>query len=81
MHMSAANNSRLNSGASVSVRSLRDRWRAYIANHQAVAWESLQGLFQVWLASAMTWLVIGIALALPTILYLILRNASNLSGG
>ena len=81
MHMSAANNSRLNSGASVSVRSLRDRWRAYIANHQAVAWESLQGLFQVWLASAMTWLVIGIALALPTILYLILSNASNLSGG
>lgn len=74
------NNPRLTSGASVSARSLRDRWLAYLANHHWVARESLRGLFQVWLASAMTWLVIGIALALPTILYLILSNASNLSG-
>ena len=74
------NNSRSTSGASVSARSLRDRWFAYLANHHWVARESLRGLLQVWLASAMTWLVIGIALALPTILYLILSNASNLSG-
>ena len=74
------NNSRSTSGASVSARSLRDRWFAYLENHHWVARESLRGLLQVWLASAMTWLVIGIALALPTILYLILSNASNLSG-
>lgn len=67
-------------GASASERSLGDRWQAYLANHRRVARESLQGLFKVWLASGMTWLVIGIAMALPTILYLILSNASTLSG-
>jgi cell division transport system permease protein len=45
-----------------------------------VAWESLQDLLDVWLSSLMTWLVIGIAMALPTILYLILSNITNLSG-
>ena len=67
-------------GASTSKRSLGDQGRAYLANHRRVARESLQGLFKVWLASAMTWLVIGIAMALPTMLYLILSNASTLSG-
>jgi len=67
-------------GASVSARSLNDRWQGYLAHHRRVAWESLQGLLEVWLSSLMTWLVIGIALALPTILYLILSNITNLSG-
>ncbi|MFT7133090.1 MAG: cell division transport system permease protein [Cyclobacteriaceae bacterium] len=67
-------------GASVSTRSLRDRWQGYLAHHRRVAWESLQDLLDVWLSSLMTWLVIGIAMALPTILYLILSNITNLSG-
>jgi len=67
-------------GASVSARSLRDRWQGYLAHHRRVAWESLQDLLDVWLSSLMTWLVIGIAMALPTILYLILSNITNLSG-
>jgi cell division transport system permease protein len=35
---------------------------------------SLSGLLQNWVGSLLTWLVIGIALALPTLLYLLLVN-------
>lgn len=57
-----------------------DRFRAWVANHQEVAAKSIAELLSSWAASLMTWLVIGIALALPTLLYLLLANIGDLSG-
>lgn len=68
------------SGASVSRRRAKERFAGYIAHHRRTARESLLGLLKVWPASLMTWLAIGIALALPTILYVLLANISALSG-
>lgn len=52
---------------------------AWLMNHGAVASSSLRGLFNALVSSLMTWLVIGIALALPTILYLLLLNVGELT--
>ncbi|MEX2488335.1 MAG: permease-like cell division protein FtsX [Pseudomonadales bacterium] len=51
-----------------------------MGHHRTVARESLATLLRNWLTSTMTWLAIGIALALPAILYLILVNVGNVSG-
>lgn len=67
-------------GASVSRQRSRERFTSYMAHHRRMARESLQGLLNVWPASLMTWLAIGVALALPTILYVLLANVSSLSG-
>lgn len=75
---SAARNQ--NSGASLSSQRIGDRFRSYMAHHRRVAVESLQGLLNNWLSSLMTWLVIGIALALPAILLVMLNNLASLSG-
>ncbi|MBD3646151.1 MAG: cell division protein, partial [Pseudomonadales bacterium] len=66
-------------GASVPSRSLRDRLRAWQSHHRRVARESIVGLLENWISSAMTWLVIGIALALPAILYVLLVNVGSVS--
>lgn len=66
-------------GASVPSRSARDRFRAWQSHHRRVARESIASLMQNWMSSAMTWLVIGIALALPAILYVILVNVGSVS--
>ena len=55
--------------------------RAWFANHRQVAAASLANLLSTWVSSLMTWLVIGVALALPTILYLLLANVSDVSAG
>lgn len=52
-----------------------------MANHRRVLQETLRSLRRDWLTSLMTWLVLGIALALPLFLYLVLMNAANISGG
>lgn len=59
----------------------RPRVRSWLSNHRAVATGSLKNLFGSWVSSLMTWLVIGVALALPTILYLLLLNVSDVSAG
>ncbi|MDZ7686712.1 MAG: permease-like cell division protein FtsX [Gammaproteobacteria bacterium] len=45
-----------------------------------MARESFVELMDSWVSSLMTWLVIGIALALPTLLYLLLENVGDISG-
>ena len=65
-------------------------WRATLARrlsprnwtrqHAQVGLESLGRLYRNWLPSLMTAAVIGIALALPAGLYLLLENVDRLSG-
>lgn len=49
-----------------------------IAHHQQVAVDSLHRLFMAPAASLLTWAVIGIALALPLCLFLVLQNLQQL---
>ena len=66
-------------GASQSRASLRGRVSSYLANHRLVALNSLMRLLRAPTPSMMTWLVIGIALALPSGLFVALANAESLS--
>ena len=68
-------------GASQSRTSIGDKLGSYRSHHRRVAAESLLRLLQTPLASLMTWLVIGIALALPTGLFVALANLDNVSKG
>jgi cell division transport system permease protein len=54
--------------------------RTYLARHAQVTLESLGRLYRNGLATWMTAMVIGIALALPAGLYLLLANLDRLSG-
>jgi cell division transport system permease protein len=69
------------SAASPRRISFGDRWRSYWAHHRSVALDSLRRVFHNPLGSLMTWLVIGIALALPGGLYIALHNLEQLSAG
>ncbi|MFT6749968.1 MAG: cell division transport system permease protein [Candidatus Azotimanducaceae bacterium] len=53
---------------------------AYLVHHKLVAIETLQNLLRNWFASLMTWLVIGIAFALPIILLILLNNLDQFGG-
>jgi cell division transport system permease protein len=68
-------------GASHSRATLKDRFSGYLSNHRLVAKDSLQRLLRAPIPSLMTWLVIGIALALPTGLYVTLSNIEAVSRG
>lgn len=68
-------------GARTATQGRWTRLRSWVSNHRSVARASLAGLLQTWVSSLMTWLVIGVALALPTILYLLLANISDVSAG
>ena len=72
--------SRTAQGATVASLSLRGRLAAWFSHHQSTARSSIAALFESLVSSLMTWLVIGIALALPAIFYLILVNVSAVSG-
>jgi len=67
-------------GASTHSLAIPDKIKAYLLNHQQVGIQTLRNLFTTWLTSTMTWMVIGIAFALPTILYLLLTNLGNFGG-
>ena len=67
-------------GATVAVTGKADRLRSWLAHHQRVFVSTLSELLSRPVASLMTWLVIGIALALPMRLYVMLENASMVSG-
>ncbi len=58
----------------------RDRLTAYWLHHRQVARDSLLRLLRNPFGSLATWLVIGIALALPGGFYLLLDNLSQLGG-
>jgi len=69
---SAASPRRISSG---------DRFASYRLHHQQVAKDSLRRLLQNPLSTLATWLVIGIALALPGGLYIALNNLEQVSAG
>lgn len=68
------------SGATAAGTSFRGKALSLASHHRRVAVDSLSSLLATWLTSLMTWLVIGIALALPIILYLMLVNVAEISG-
>lgn len=67
-------------GASHSSRRLGDKFRSYTAHHRRVCFETLLGLLRSWVSSLMIWLVIGITLALPAILLVMLNSVATISG-
>lgn len=62
-------------------RSLRSRWNAWTRQHRQSFQASLQRLLIRPWSTALTVLVMGIALALPLLLFVLLDNARSLSGG
>lgn len=67
-------------GASASRARFADRYRAWRDHHQLSAADSLRRLLENPGSSLLTWLVIGIALALPAALAVALDNARDISG-
>ena len=67
------------SGATAAVTNRRDRLRGWMDHHRRVSLSTLKELLDSPLSSLMTWLVIGIALGLPTILYVVLQNVTLVS--
>jgi cell division transport system permease protein len=67
-------------GASTHSLGVSDKVRSVGAHHRETCFKTLHDLLRNWITSLMTWLVIGIALALPAFLYLLLANAGNLGG-
>jgi cell division transport system permease protein len=72
---------RRSEGASQSRARLGDQYRGWVRHHRLSAADSLARVMDKPLASLMTWLVIGIALALPVALDVALDNAGTLSEG
>ncbi|WP_439101935.1 permease-like cell division protein FtsX [Congregibacter sp.] len=74
--------SRKTAGAAGNARPRRirwaERWRGWRRHHSQSAAESLAKVLQQPLSSCMTWLVIGIAIALPSGLWVVLDNVSQL---
>ena len=67
-------------GASTSKVKIFDRLSAYLAHHRLTAKDSFMRLLATPVSSIMTWLVLGIALALPMTLYVAMENIKQLSG-
>lgn len=68
-------------GASLSRRDLRGQANAWIQHHRLSAADSLMRILDSPGSSVLTWLVIGIALALPVGLNVALDNVSQVSAG
>ena len=67
------------SGARHSKVTVNSQWKAYLQHHRLTAKDSLLRLLRSPGSSAMTWLVLGIALALPMTLFVSLENVKQLS--
>ena len=68
-------------GASQSRASVGDQFNGYISHHRLVAKDSFKRLLAAPVSSVMTWLVIGIALALPGGFFVALSNIEAVSRG
>jgi cell division transport system permease protein len=68
-------------GASLSSTTTGQKLRAWLASHRLECKQSLVRLLSIPGSSAMTWLVIGIALALPAGMYVALDNMERVSAG
>jgi cell division transport system permease protein len=66
-------------GAQVQQINLLSRWRSWQRHHSLSAADSLARLLRHPVASVTTWLVIGVAIALPTSLWLVLDNVAAVS--
>lgn len=62
-------------------RSWRDPFDSYIAHHRKTAGESGRRMWEAPLATLMTWVVMGIAMALPVCLMLLLVSLESVSEG
>ena len=71
----------MSGGATQSRARLADQYNAWLRHHRLSAADSLHRVLDKLLSSVMTWLVIGIALALPVGLNVALDNATTLSSG
>ncbi|MGC8119485.1 permease-like cell division protein FtsX [Marinobacter sp. VGCF2001] len=60
---------------------LGDQARSYLGHHRKVARDSIQRMLKTPVASAMTWTVMGVALALPMALLLLLHSLQGVSAG
>ena len=60
---------------------LVDRWRSYKAHHRTTFLTTLQKMLGEPLQTTLTVVVIAIALALPSVMFLALHNVQQLSGG
>ncbi|WP_226644168.1 permease-like cell division protein FtsX [Microbulbifer variabilis] len=79
---SSATEKRPRSSGAVAARTgIADRWQSWLDHHRQVARESLRRFFATPMASAMTALVIAIALALPAALQLGLANFQRAVAG
>lgn len=67
-------------GASTAGPRLRDRVLAFLLNHLRVARQAMSRLIAEPVASVLTCLVIGIALSLPSLLYVAVSSVRTLSG-
>ncbi|WP_331344970.1 permease-like cell division protein FtsX [Cellvibrio sp. UBA7661] len=65
-------------GAVQSQMSWRDKFDAWYAHHSSSAIESLLRMLETPLQSAMTWLVIAIAIALPAALFVVFSNVQQI---
>ncbi len=66
-------------GATAAVTDRADVFKAWLAHHQLVGVSTLKELIATPFTSVMTWLMIGIALGLPAIFYVVLQNVDNVS--
>lgn len=68
-------------GAKSAPSPLREQAESYLSHHRRVARDSAQRLWQAPIASMMTWTVMGVALALPVALMLLLASLEGVSAG
>ncbi len=68
-------------GARVSRTPWKQQVESYIKHHRKVAQDSARRLWRTPLASMMTWAVMGVALALPVALLLLLASVDGVSTG
>lgn len=68
-------------GANRARSLLSDQARSYLGHHRKVARDSIQRMWKTPVASAMTWTVMGVALALPVALLLLLSSLQGVSAG
>jgi len=68
-------------GAKTARSPLKQQANSYIDHHRKVARDSARRLWQAPVASLMTWTVMGVALALPVALMLLLASLEGVSAG
>jgi cell division transport system permease protein len=79
--VAVAADSRKQKGANQSSSPLQQQAESYLVHHRKVARDSAERLWRTPVASMMTWTVMGVALALPVALLLLLTSLQGVSAG